>query len=1253
MSSSLSLTRVDFGALIDPRCCTRPLSELPPDLTTLCINSVPILPQAIGALIPSRPDGRYWSRELGSLPMFTDSLLDDALSGSVDQLRMAVGEMCGMCSGTFAAPRAIDGHAPCMVFCGAMFGALMWCIHVLVIDRGDEQRTSVAVRRGLPVAYVDLARAVILRAFALLTRACQFVSGLDELDATVDAQRSHRMLGLPAPAKEQMIVFRSSVAKAFASVLLAANIWTAETVEYMPIAMLSAFYALPRSTLSEEFQQRMLPLLQCQLGPPVEESPLLSARVYPLPRGTMATMLMSVFMMMRKERSFISTLIVRSQLWKQHMAKRVLAALLTAQQMAAAYQTVAHLEQCLSLVDTRSDRFFLPLPLITPLSKYVATARSAYGPSVPLDILVTSVPLGLPGIGTAQLVAPPVSPVELWRRVVPLSLLHCCPVGGLFSDVVDVPDEQLKQLDQLVRNNLYVLYLLHASTEVPTTAFLLYSVGPSGVASFAQYVAAVRLMSAVHYGDRAWNRPEHVAISDHALVIESACARVFAMRALLPRLFGRPNLCLMFPYLTPTLGRELITLHHIGNPTLRTEMANALCDLIVGLMRRAAPPVGMGSFGTVMCSGDMKIELGGARDVPWSLVMCSVFLPRFLGPVTNRFFTRSWVCNSSVLYNGYRNTVLAMMRSPRDPNSGYWRWPASVMLALLRFFFLVHCRQRGVLHLNLAPGADNLEMPVILRDNPTLVQALAFHYMARVLRRQDLAEIVAQMKSLPRPRGSNARCHRRQASSPTSRDVKFDWRILQRMPEMFIERCVLERFPLRGVTISDDIRQMLSGFSTAPSCSALVFAESDCTTLQMKPGDRHALTHHHMIIRAITRLLDTKESGDDLARMLVKVSTSSGADSERANYDDSSADPKPVRISRNQKSTSQPVDNQDGCEDPFESSPPPPPQPAVRAMPTPPDFFVLEAEAQRSKRQRASSSSSSSSSYDIDPVEAEAAHRAQLKRRYDKIEERQQSGKILSRFIVLALTIAASEMSAGDSSAIISPELVRAGLATMSLPYGEGGRAISWEHSSTGARNRYDSVATTVSTIRESLQSLALLHVHRPLDSPPNAAVFDAPAPPPFLRFSSIPINNEMKWTDVALMSLFDLELSMYVNRSWLTGYAPDWSLLHNHVPTADQLGGLCGWDIPFRLPAEARTDQIMPITYVYTMPLGIGPGVRECVGTPASDVPYCFELSLWNWRALPAFRQNPPPDRKARCGDGVCALLDNVNESTGRSVGW
>lgn len=1266
----MSLTKVDFGALVDPLCKPKPVSELPYDLATLCMNSVPMLPHAIGALIPSRTDGRFWVRELDrTQPLFVaDPLLDDAFCGpvcaSVDQLRLAVAEMCGVCTGTCAAPRTIEGHGLRMVFCGSLVGALMWCIHVLLIDRGDEQRTSLAVRRGMPAVYVDVARAVILRAVALLTRACLFVSGLDELDARVNALRPHRMFGLPAPMAEQVIVLRPSVAKAFASVLLAANIWTPETTDYMPIAMLSAFDALPFSTLANhltcdinEFQRRMLPLLQCQLGPPVEESPLLATRVYPLPRATMASVLMSVYMMLRKERSFISTVMVRDRLWNQPIAARAFPRLLNAQTMAAAYQTAAHLDQCLPLVDTRADRFFFPLAFIAPLTKYVATARSAYGSTVPLDVLLSSVPLGLQGLGTTQLTAPPVTPVELWRRVVPLSLLHGYPIGGLFSDIRQPADEQ-QHLDPLIRSNSVLLHLLNQSTELPTTAFLMYVVGPTGLASFAQFVAAVRLMSAVHYGDRAWNRPEQVAISDNALAIDSACARVFAMRALLPRLFGRPNLCVVFPYMTPTLGRELMTLHHIGNPTLRTEMANALCDLIVSLLRRAPPPVGMGSFGNVMCSEDMKIALGGSRDVPWSLVMCSVFLPRFLGPVTSMFFTRSWLCNSSVLYNGYRNTVLAMMRSPRDPNSGFWRWPAPVMMALLRFFFLVYCRQRGVLHFNLAPGADNLEMPAILRDNPTLVQALAFHYMSRVVRRADLADMVTAMKSSRLKARANARIYKRSQDADTSRDIKFELHDLKRMPEMYIEECVLERFPLRGMTISEDIRQMLPGFATAVASSALVFHESDSTTLQMKPGDRHALTNNGMIMRAILRLMEIGSPVEDLATMLVAVSSSNNADNEYKASSPSPAEreslPKPVRISRKKQSmTTQPMDGEDD-EDHLTASPPPAPQPAVRAMPRPPDFFVSDADVQRNKRQRAqSSSSSSSASYDANPIDLEAARREALNKRYDKLEERQNTGKLLSRFIVLALTIAASEMQAHDSSVIIAPELVRAGLCTMSLPYGEGGRAISWESSSTGARNRFDSVSLTMRAIRDSLQSLALPHVHRASDSPPNAAVFGAVAPPPFMRFANVPISNEIQWDDVALTSLFDLELSVYVNRTWLTGHAPDWSLLHNSVPTAEQLNGLCGWDIPFRLPAEARADQILPVTYVYTLPLGIGTGVRDCVGDPMSDVPYCFELSLWNWRALPSYQRPSPPTRPVRCGDAVLALLDNINTEITKSIRW
>ena len=319
------------------------------------------------------------------------------------------------------------------------------------------------------------------------------------------------------------------------------------------------------------------------------------------------------------------------------------------------------------------------------------------------------------------------------RAGIPLQLFLTTTVSAAEPDAAVVPSCVAQLLLPLQ---------LHQPISLVDGRWLRYTdVGPE----FVNWLAVVRRLAA-HDGDREWNAAALFRLVDENQVrVDAHAARVLALRSLVLRLYtaiARPianavTTARHFPYASVAVMRELCTLDAVAaSPGLQAELAAALCTAVHALVRGQLPPDGTTMSQTLtdirMCT---TASSSSAARGHWSTAVCADFLRPLLTHVLPAcLHTSGCLAGNSVIYHGLLDAVLAMTAAPWTPRAGVPRWPQTVLDAILRVFFAYHAHAHGLA----APPCS--PVPQVIRDNPVLVQALAFLYVQRTLCYDDYSE---------------------------------------------------------------------------------------------------------------------------------------------------------------------------------------------------------------------------------------------------------------------------------------------------------------------------------------------------------------------------------------------------------------------------------------------------------------------------------------------------------------------------------
>lgn len=1262
-----------------------PVSALSAQDGALCMRGVPSTSSAQSWLpaLTATTAHQMWSRTLTPAGMFDDPLIDDAFSGlqqcTTLSLRRALSEMSRALNGVFCIPNAANDGG--WQFSNRAFSPLVWSVLTLMVDRGDHVRLRMAVRQGMPESTRHLAAAVVARVHVLIDRALTKVGPeeltMDQLDAqlrTFGFGSNCSTILFPVPG--QLVVLRPSAAKALASVLLSCKAWTPETLLHAPLAMLSALAALEAPGVACIYGPRnaagilaaVRSQARCAIGPPSDQ--IMDGRVHQLEAQTLQLFVMGWNLLLLGHADFPAALAARSMVWSDEVAKYATGNLMNPSTAPSAWRAAAYADFVAAITTARLPRYPVPLALTGDLEHRLRLLRTNYGPGASLELLLSCSPLGIRSKASARTLVPPISPVQVWRRVWRTSFVLTHPV--VVDATIDDVQEFMRHQAPLIQQQSVPLDILRSNAARRVDRVLVYGCGPGVAERFAGAIAAFRLM-AIPYGDTEWNSPNNFVVSSDALLVDAQAARPMMLRSLMARIYGRPDALFHVPFITPIFARELYTLCEMPDHKLRTETASALCDLLASMLRLQPPTKGISSGRTLMTYADINIRLAG-QEQPWPLTLCNAFLPLFLGTVTQRYFERSLLVGSPVLYNGYLNTMLAMMRSPLDENAGFWHWPTDVLEVILRYFFLIYMQQQGLI-------GGLMPVPGIMENNRVLVQALAFLYVHKKMDRADLVRVVmpddddngrgngADYSLVPR--GFSKRTYER---VHPEKPREFTWKHLQRCHEHTMELGTLEQFPMQGNSIYHDLASATAAYAQASTIPTSIAAGA-YSSLQFKQtmsetsvrGSRNSV---RSILRVVGHTVDTMTPASDLARGMVEVS---GTTDDTASYvprpkgwvkrgnqcvdkNDDAAEAEKQRDANDKKkkkkkkkdkrssavvganrhisddetntdvngSGDDVIDDDDPTFDAtypihkrvrngqynaalLHSSSSSSSSSSAAAAAAAIDMFSSPEEIAQYRRSHGKNALASNKKNAKESPEVIALRERAAKLRSDRAQNLHYIGACLSRFVVIAVTAVAA-----SSDDTLPVSFVRAVLGTAYAPYGAGCRGFSWESSAHNARNHLKDIETSVLTVTRNARTVAMPRLYSPPDTPP-------------VQPSSI--------TDHVVNSLFDAEIAPWVSRGAILRNNADMSLLHNKVPGVNSLANYRQWDVPMSSTMPRGAAGLSSPVYAYSMELEVDRSrVREVArphatfsesssrdrGAQDLDAPYDFSMSVWMWRTLP-----------------------------------
>lgn len=1210
--------------------------------------------------VTSKTARSQWTCELSPGGSFDDLLLDDAFHGAhtscEPDLRTAVAEMSQALAGLYVVPSATSSE---WNFTNRGMAPLVWCTLALLVDQGNTERVQLAVDAGLPKAYMHVAWALLARTWALLSRARAALGGGDpgRLDAeTTKTGLVFDCLTMLFPIKQQVLKLRPSATKALASALLALNVWRDDTLSTMSQSMLSALAKLRPESLENAYGT-MAPAIRklcdeqstCSVGPPSTSD--MRGRLHELPCGPAAAHLAGRILATVGDTSYAASLAVRGLMWNDPAALRFLYTDRPVHVAPSVWRAAAYADMFSPTCATTNVRYAVPPRMLSDLEARAFKLRAAFGGDIPLDVLLSCSPLGPAARVGSETLMPPLAPSEMWRRLTPASVAFPNPV---VVDVAENFDAAMEHRGDMFRQQRIPLGTLCHSVGRPITRALIHGVGESDLEAVAGAFIVFRALG-LKMGDRVWNLPGNFVFSPNAILVEADAARVLMIRALMMRLYVRPRCTQHLPFVTPIIAREMHTLTSVSNDLLRAELASALCDFIVAMLTLRVPTCGISTVRRLMTRGDINIALPGS-DQPWAVTLCTMFLPRFLGPVTRENLPREFVCNNPVLYNGYFNTVLAMMRSPLDEDVGFWHWPSGVLDAILRYFFLVYMQTKDLV-------SDSAPVPSILTNNPVLVQALAFMYLHRKLRPHDVAAAVVSFNDgvyhHQKERATERKVARRVPGDDTGN--RYTVVHLKEAAPNAIESHALSTHPVTGGSIAADIGAHTAAYADGGTIPKSL-APGDYSTLQFKysaatgkpDGPRKNL---RSIPRIIGLLFNEMTTVEDLATGMVEVS--SAKEQADAHVPRGKGY---LKRSRQAKEAAAAAMDVDAPSDSLTDDAPrhrrvahgqykarelnkraEAPAPA----PTPPGghseagMFVSEKELDELRAQRigrgrkkpvAHNSASTSDSDSDSEADMEHHRRRVEKLRRDRINQLRTAGASLSRFVILAITsIAASPTNTLPKS------FVRAVLSTSHVIFGQASHPHNWENSALTASNRIGTLQTSMAVFSDKAGSAAL------------PGVYPSPA------------GTSSEWSDLAFNSLFDMELAPFTTRSAIVGHPTrDFYNLHNGVPGIMQLERFKHWDIPVgSVLARGDSDHVSPV-YPYSLPFAVTPdfvrdAVRPSTTMPADgsgdrekaelDAPYDFRLAIWMSRCAqrgvaPALGPGSGVGLISRAGDTIVQHL-------------
>lgn len=1222
-----------------------PLDELSHDDATLVINHIPRLRTTQSLHWLKEPAAMWRAAVVDPVTPRGDPLLDDSFRTDRADLDKAVWEMSKGLSGVFATPSPDDVHV--WFFSAPAWAPLMWAVFALIADRGNENRVQHAVAAGLPEATLHSARAVVLRVQQLVERALALGDhgAPDALDATLTKPYSVRTVLFPLPG--QVVELRPAAAKALASVLLSSNIWSGDTIDRAPLSMLNALtmlshydYGTAYKCNIREIEARLTAQEQCKLGP---------GRAYDMDKRTALMLALTRQMNVTGDRNFRTAVFARALVWNDPAARRFMEAHAAESWTSALWRVAAAVDQLTSVCTSETGRFSLPPITTADLEARVGLMLERFGKHIPIEILLTCMPFTPKPVTMEHTLVGSVSPSEVWRRIVPLSGTTVMPHT--------VSLEHAETIQQLSHESQVGLSLLQQSAATRLHAAVVYELSPRALEEFSGMLAATRLLAASVYGDRVWNLPGNIVLTDSAAIIEATTARALMLRTMMLRLYGVPDIVAYFPFVTPLIARELCTLHEIPDMAMRTEIAACLCDFIATMMcPTSAPRVGISRGGVMMTDEALHIRLPGP-DVSWPIAVCTRFLPAFLGNVTHHRFGRRFRTESPLLYNGYLNTVVGMMRALGDPHCGEWRWPRPVMDIILRYFFLVHMQLIGLI-----PREGDL--PEIYQINRPMIQILAFMYMHHVLIMEDVCNILELSAENSSAHSGGkivtlsqvmAQGRRAAAGDPDRRQRCVHVSKYRRAPKNALELGTLALFPVhvagtsRQATVSDELAQLTDAFTDLSRLPRSYPASEYASFQSRSKGSRDSV---RCILRAVRHIFETNATVLDLARGIA----------ESAAATDETAVPRAPR-------KKQPASKKKAKPSDFSSDEEPilaevPKDSIMReAIPIANDEFGSSATHVSINRKRykkdptevalaaavgipdGDDNSSEFIDYDAQDYEDDDDNNyireCKSKQRRAVLDATRAMGFALSRFVVMAISIAGAEPTLlGDQE--LPNALVRVILGTSMMSYGQGCKGLSWEHSPRGGHNRVNAVHSTVMDAFHAAYTTAVPYIYEPRPDPMRSKTAA-----PLLKTTVT-----SGFTADSLRSLFDLEIAPFAPRVAILA-EPRFETMWNCLPGDQSIEDMRDWDFPVASTYTRHDGEKTPMWYPYSPQIGVDPNRVRDVPSPITEippgnrdrtreelereVPYDFRFSLWLWRAMPLANTPYGPD----IGIGVDAVVE------------
>lgn len=640
-----------------------------------------------------------------------------------------------------------------LFFAEPHFVPILWAVLVLLVDNGSECRLSLS-HITLHTNATTLAKMIFNRIWAILCRALAVEPDWNALDAAVPVSFCDFNTGKGPLSR---FALRPCVVYVLSSVLLSCgSVWKQVDPDCLPFRVQSAM-----NVLSSQARKILFGSNEMEIGNHIDSTCRIvnrtSKSAFVIPEHIMMALI--VGSNVRDIRNHVACgtgirmLIYADQLYRDafYALLRVASGPERKDMMAAFSRLTYQYDNLRALYTTATSYYPVTVDMYTKLPLYINSLRKRVGKSIPLPLLLTCAP-GDPFASDPSSTIPEINLYAIKKSTAPIYAHYQEAQVIAIADMYSTAETASQALSSKYGA------IVHASSLVrgcPSWVRYHFVGGADNnrdeadAEQFANYIAAVRLIGAI-VGDRTWNAPCNFYVASNQIHIEATSARVFMLRDVMLRVYCDKDAPVrQFPYVSPILTRELITLGSITNLAIQGEVAAALCDLIFASIRLEPPS----SLMVQQTSRQSYIVINSHGTCPWATSVCLNFIHPMFGKLIPNYFG-DMLFNQEPIHMGILSTIEFMVQSPVASDLPVITWPLDVLNAILRYFFVLYMYNHQGCG---APKKDDDdttgELPCIIEDNMALVQALAFLYIRSVL----TSELYQHIEKLMNPPKRNAR----------------------------------------------------------------------------------------------------------------------------------------------------------------------------------------------------------------------------------------------------------------------------------------------------------------------------------------------------------------------------------------------------------------------------------------------------------------------------------------------------------------